>query len=522
MQTSQKTQQRFSRYHCSSNPPPALDVVVRELAKRNSAKNGIKNKQAVRALAQQSHSHYHDKGKSDDLCRFLLNVGVLLESSEQGRLYFDAVRAAVVLECCRNGQEPDEAPNPEARIRELSNENDAAQHEEEATISAAPSTQASVAPASPAEPVQQKTHAIFLTPIEHDVWISICTMVTDDEGTFSLRAPNEPEALHREWASQELGCSAEEYDRVFRSFVERGLLEEHHPDDEEDEEDNDLYLLTRDPTTIHVVEIPERPAKIITRLDMDIVHKLELGFRFEPGAPLAKIFADAVTDLVPSDKVNAAYTKFVGGPNTLDHKYSYWGIIYRQPVDDGGTETYVCLAGFERFAFELKGAQGETGPTSAAEGDTASQDESAEAGFAASATMPSPGPASWDDEGAPPSERRVVITPPPDKTPPALGAAPVASATSEDEQRRRRIEAMDDAELERKLEEWRRMLEILPISIRMAEAEQARRDRANERKRLAAQLEAIRAEQERLQKAAQDKAEEAERLAAEIAALQDP
>jgi len=489
--------------------------VVKELEKRCRAAGSIKNKQLVRALAQKAHPHYQDKGKSDDLCRFLLNVGVLIEPTDERCLYFDEERAVVIIECCEQGCEPEQASDPETRILEIKQREDVSDADEESAeppLSSAPTTQAGATPAGPPKPEQHVTHVVFLTPVEQDVWISICTMVTDDEGTFSFRAPNEPEALYREWASKNLGCSAEEYDAAFRSFVARGLLEEWRPDDEEDEEDNDIYRLTRDPTKIHVVSISERPAKVVTRLDLDIVKALERDFRLEQGVALAKLVAQAVGGLVPEDKMSSCYTKMVGGPNTIDHKYSYWGIIFRQPSEGKDTETFVCIPGFERFTFELKDV----------EQDLPLWDPTASVNDTASTTMPSPKPAPWEIDEDQPSERRVVITPPPANSIPAL-EAPSSPATpaSEDEQRRRRIEAMDDAELERKLDEWRRMLETLPLSIALAEAEQRRRARALERKRLAAQLEALRADQERLEQEARSKAEEADRLASALESLKD-
>lgn len=496
---------RFSRYHCSSNTPPALEAILRSLGKLSRSRGGIANRQAVRSLAQRADPHYHDKGKSDDLCRFLINTSVLLETAAGSRLYYDETRAAHVFACCQEGREPDQAADAEERLREIMCANSAPDESVSGpatgrSVSAAPPTQSTVDVQRSETDAPHALHVIFLTPIEYDLWVCIQSMATDDSGRYTVQIPSAVDRLYHEWASSQLKCTPDEYAAGLAIYISKGLLKR--------QDESEEYVFTQDPTTIHAVEVPERPVKQVSRQDLDAVSALEHEFRLRQDVALGQSLADALEGIVPPDKMQSAYTKFVGGPNTITHKYSYWGIIWRQPTE-GSHETYVCLPGFERFTLELKEP-------------TAEAQYTVQADPLQSSTMPSPAPDPDDDFVGPPSERRVIITPPPASSFPALGVPlSVAAPASEDEQRQRRIEAMEDDELQRKLEEWRRMLETLPRSIVIAEAEQKRRERALERKRLAAHLESLRAEQGRLEQEARAKAEEADRLAAELEALKD-
>ncbi|MDQ7814385.1 MAG: hypothetical protein RDU25_01070 [Patescibacteria group bacterium] len=491
---------RFSRYHCSSNTPPALEAILRSLGKLSRSRGGIANRQAVRSLAQRADPHYHDKGKSDDLCRFLINTSVLLETTAGSRLYYDETRAAHVFACCQEGREPDQAADAEERLREIMCANSAPDESVSGpatgrSVSAAPPTQSTVDVQRSETDAPHALHVIFLTPIEYDLWVCIQSMATDDSGRYTVQIPSAVDRLYHEWASSQLKCTPDEYAAGLAIYISKGLLKRLDGSEE--------YVFMQDPTTIHAVEVPERPVKQVSRQDLDAVSALEHEFRLRQDVALGQSLADALDGIVPPDKMQSAYTKFVGGPNTITHKYSYWGIIWRQPTE-GSHETYVCLPGFERFTLELKEPIQDT----------------AQADPLQSSTMPSPAPDPDDDFVGPPSERRVIITPPPAGSFPALEASsPADASAAEDEQKRRRIEAMEDDELQRKLEEWRRMLETLPHSILLAEDELRNRARARKRNQLAARLETLRAEQQRLENEARDKAAEAERLAADLAAL---
>jgi len=89
--------QRYSRYHCSGNPPPYLDCVIKQIKKVTAGQGFVRRKPDIRSLAAKAHQDYSDRGKSDDLVRFLLNVGILIELPDDKRVYFDAERLARII-----------------------------------------------------------------------------------------------------------------------------------------------------------------------------------------------------------------------------------------------------------------------------------------------------------------------------------------------------------------------------------------------------------------------------------------
>lgn len=100
---------RHSRYDCHKNPPPGLTAVLGVIG-RAGGHGRFNSKHLLRNLFKRGHREYDDRGPADDLLRFLLNTGCVIECD--GRYYFDAERAAYIEGCCVRKTAP--GPNPPA------------------------------------------------------------------------------------------------------------------------------------------------------------------------------------------------------------------------------------------------------------------------------------------------------------------------------------------------------------------------------------------------------------------------
>ena len=100
---------RFSRYHCKSKSaqPQSLEAILKFfLRDKDVRRRGfLTSKNDVRAVLARADQYYKEIGKADDLMRFLLNTGALI-NDEQG-YWFDEPRGVYILDCCSKGTEPE-------------------------------------------------------------------------------------------------------------------------------------------------------------------------------------------------------------------------------------------------------------------------------------------------------------------------------------------------------------------------------------------------------------------------------
>ncbi|MCI0479172.1 hypothetical protein L0Y59_01370, partial [Candidatus Uhrbacteria bacterium] len=97
----------------TSCPPPGFDRVIREIRRAENKRMRL-DKAAIRSACAKANPVYKDKGKSDDIVRFLANNGVLLD--DDGVFVFDGARADHVLGSIEQGCMPDPALPPSVRI----------------------------------------------------------------------------------------------------------------------------------------------------------------------------------------------------------------------------------------------------------------------------------------------------------------------------------------------------------------------------------------------------------------------
>lgn len=445
---------RHSRYHSSGNPPPYLDSVLKNLRKAANGQGHVNNRGTVRALAARANSEYGIRGRADDLVRFLLNSGVLIELPDDGRLFVDAERMDHVLDCCDSGKEPSVADDPAHRVRAIlkqaaeaarpvgSPAPDPARPAEDAVL-------ASPGPSpSPTVGTVELTHVFYLTSEEEDVWNTLALLVEECADGLCLSLPLDDET-RRAWCAQHLKCGEAFFADVLRRLVLGDVMRPCSAL----AVGTCRWMLTRSPFSYHTVSIPSRPTRRVKQLDIDIARALEREFIPRSDVAFGPAFKAFIQTRFPQANVGTFYTKMV----TYKPAYSdkYWGILYRHEYP-GGVRTLICVPGFEGLVLTTS---------------------SEAAGVQPSQSAPRPEAAS----AAP--EARQPAAPPPEPPPaPRADEAPPVSirqlSTEQEEQRRRIIEGADDDRLTRIISESETLLENLKRTLAEAEAERKRREEA--------------------------------------------
>jgi hypothetical protein len=468
--------QRFSRYHCTSNPPPYLECVLKQLRKASQGRGSIRNKTEARALAVKADKGYEKRGQADDLVRFLLNTGILIETEEASVLYFDDERALHVLECCDGAKEPQTAANPAKRVRSiLKRISEAAsvgagsastRATDEGVPASEPQAQAPEQPAMPAAPqppcLVELTRVMYLTPDEEDVWSTLALSVVELAGQMMLTLPYGDAAGRSVWVANNLKCSEDAFVRIMERLEASGLLRP----TVQMAGGLCVWRLSAHPFSIHVVKITEREVRETRARDVAVVRALETEFDARSASPLMPAFKEFVRARFPELNPGGLYTKMVG----YNPKYAFqnWGILFRHQQGEGSVVTLPCVPGFESLVMKAR-----------AEAAEAVQDElpvievevaRAEAvAFEQTATMPSPPPdePSPDCGSVPEVEMPVMESPP-----------PAPASVDLDEQRRVIIEKADDEGLADIIRLTRDKLEHLKRTLLEAEAEKERRESA--------------------------------------------
>ncbi|MFZ2804269.1 MAG: hypothetical protein WA001_03525 [Patescibacteria group bacterium] len=107
----------FSRYHVASrkNQPPNLEAIFKSIAGDKSVRRRgfLNQKNDARGIMGRVDPEYNVIGKADDLWRFLLNYGVLVEGPEG--FWYDERRATIVLQSCGEVREPGALHGPDAQ-----------------------------------------------------------------------------------------------------------------------------------------------------------------------------------------------------------------------------------------------------------------------------------------------------------------------------------------------------------------------------------------------------------------------
>lgn len=269
-----------TRYHTTSNPPPGLAAVFEGLRKA-TRRRAVLRKHEVRSIAAGTEREYKTRGRADDLYRFLRNATVLLKEMPTGMLYFDAERADQVLFACANHTEAPWAESKEeeriakiraervppstglesvsefgaesmASIDDDDDENDVAAEDLPRDPEAKPLPLVA-APVSP-------RGALYLTPVEHDVWVALNAGTED--GEFAV--PRSPESCLAKFRTSLVRCTREEFLRAVRRFESSPLVTV-----VKENEQSIRYRWT--PTDYHLIEIERRTP---LRISADIIQRV--------------------------------------------------------------------------------------------------------------------------------------------------------------------------------------------------------------------------------------------------------
>lgn len=372
---------KFSRYKSTNKAlqPPSMQQVFRLLKKQADASGSLGNSnipQCARSIAARANKFYEDRGKADDLWRFLLNTSVVIQHSN-GLFYFDQEQSVHVSECCENGSAPNTTTNADARIaamleharRNLQAEPAPQAHaprpqplrdaphtddppptkketrpvdqdvqkpeEQQAPVSA--SAPASDSPQSFVDlPEIPPTFVLFLTPAENDVWETMQILPSNVEGEWRVGIWRDVDKLKEEWASRT--STAQGFHAALQRFIDRGFLRL-----EGSTSDNrDTYTITVDPRLFHVVKIVDREVRRIPKVYETVIRQMrQLNLVFgNHHVELKEWLASEFPELNPG----TLYTKFFNYFPNIDH--AGWGVLVAH--EESG-QILKSFPGFERF-----------------------------------------------------------------------------------------------------------------------------------------------------------------------------
>ncbi len=350
---------RQTRYGCTprTKQPPDLSRVINALRKQAQQRLGIPcGKNNIRAILARASNEYAERVPADELFRFLLNTGILIEESEGGKLHYDGERADEVLACCDAVREP-EPSDSEKRLAVLRGEDpqiednapEAMPAEEESLPAETPTEPESLsdeelelltrpevvekatssvldvsdpptedflpvseeptAEISSTEPVPV-SRALYLTSVEANLWRRFCSAARKvGLGAWRLAVPATPELLYERWFEGESNHSEDEYDVALRRFIDHSVIKEVGATSG----DQKTYFMSFDPDACLVIPISARVESLVTHDRLSAIRAIQLGR--ERTALHAELGAE-------------------------------YGIVV---VEDGCE--LICVKGFERYAF---------------------------------------------------------------------------------------------------------------------------------------------------------------------------
>lgn len=375
---------KFSRYNYRNNAPEHLNRILTTLEKNAIRRQPYyANSNEVRGCVQQAHHWYRDKGKADDVLRFLCNAAVLLKDESDGRLWFDAERAKAILEACATGKDPAEAKPAGMRILQIrstsaetpktSNETRIearvetapfADEENRPTLESIPTFEETAVQEShdrpailpeplptkppaletvPPPPRQPPTRVLYLTPVERDVWSSILVQVHwTAEGECRVPIPREDRVV-LDWKNPNLPCTNEEYLQAVQRFLAFGLLVRLG----ESGGGHDAYRFVGNPDDFHIVAIDRRERKELAAAYVRTIRAAELG-KIQPAAngSISKPLEQWVDEHEPELSGKSAVLMLTGF--RPESPYNGWGVFLHAPEHNRWLR---ACEGFERFEF---------------------------------------------------------------------------------------------------------------------------------------------------------------------------
>ncbi len=489
------TQQRNSRYHCSGKQPPGLKAVFREFSKSVRGKGFFQEKKVAVDACARGFREYDNKNRANELVGFLRDAGVLISPSggDDARLFYDADRATLLLSCCDARCEPGPAGNVDLRISAIKRKYDPeapAEPDAEAARPTLPSggvTGVREVSSGLLKTEARHTHVLYLTPCEDDVWTALCTEAEETPSGAQVTVPWEAGDVRCAWAKKSLSCSETEYVCVVQRLVEAKILEKHG----KTADGRAIFRFTRHPLAYHVEKIAERSVLAVPELELEAIRKAQTEFTIPQGAYFnPALDAWAVSKFGDNLNVNAWRSKIVG--YRPGDRYKGWGIFFRKGAHIGRprldeVETYMSIPGFDAYDFRPKevlapGAGSVFPPPPPVvqddvlgPGPSVGHEEETDSHLDQYPTMDEVLGISASSPCVPAVEPppTTVSAPEPVVLPPAavpkIDESVVSSVVPAD------IGLMDDDKLRQSLSEWHRMLESLPVTINLAQAELAKR-----------------------------------------------
>lgn len=109
---------RSSRWNGVSRHPTDLESIIRGLGRAKKRMKSFPDRKSLRGALSGAGKDYENRGAADDLARYLLNMGIVLEGGDR-RLYYDQERGEEVLADVQAKAVPRPASDPVQRLREI-------------------------------------------------------------------------------------------------------------------------------------------------------------------------------------------------------------------------------------------------------------------------------------------------------------------------------------------------------------------------------------------------------------------
>lgn len=441
-------QPRQPGFHCSSNQPPHLDLVVKQLEQATAGQGFLRRKQDIRGVAAKADPYYRDRGKADDLIVFLLDTGILLQLPRDKCVYFDAERAAYILSCCRSKKRPTRFADPTQRVFDILRAADNRPRPGPDPAPAVPKAPAKV----PAAVVLSKV--LYLTPPEEDVWNTLALLVEERPDGLRLSLPFGDGDARVAWVKEHLKCDLVFFSEMMLRLESAAVIKPLA----DAPSGTRHWRFVLHPFAYHVVRIKKRLVRQVREIDVKVAEALVSDF-VPPQGPFMPAFQAFIESRFPGANANTYYTKMVSYMPKYQDKY--WGYVIRHKVP-GGSVMLVSVRSFEAVTLQKK--------------------TDALLPAAAAAPVPevkpeAPGTVSPTPEAEVPPAPEPIASP---KTRTDAGPpVSVRQLSAEDEERRRRLlESSDDERLDRIIQDTSVLLENAKKSLADAEAEKQRRDNA--------------------------------------------
>ena len=362
-----------TKFDAAKCPPGALERVMSELEHFTAPKKaGYFLSQAFVSIAEDAEKlYYRAYAHRAGLRKFLGDHRVILKDGN--KFYVDPERAKEVLFACQSKTAlpgPKAAPQRLAELKLLRKaaptspsqtdgqpsepdiDNNVDETLDASETSRSDEDETAAAPAAKEErPVVLLKHVLFLTPIEMDVWTTLCALARhahEDELRVAISADQEEFFL--ECASTTLGdCSPAVYAETITRFVGARLIREFG----KVIEGKRAFRFLVNWEAFHCIAIDAREISFVEKAYLKLIGEIEedvLGVHLVQGQATARLMGHVKQNY---PWLNAETARLKLSTYNKGNHATGWGILLRHEVSG---RRLICWSGFEQYLFREKKA----------------------------------------------------------------------------------------------------------------------------------------------------------------------